>query len=106
MTAPGADSGEKPQNEGEQAPSSGACEALPSSRRVPNRLSGPPCPAYTGYEAPPSTPAYTGYEAPPASRRRAAHRRPPTHSSRAAAAVRGYTAPGCSQPGYGQPGLH
>ena len=77
MTVPGGDSGEKPQNEREQAPSEGTYEAPPIEQ------SGPP----TGYEAPPSTPGYTGYEAPPS---------PPGYG--------GYDAqPGYSPPGYPPP---
>lgn len=58
MTAPGGDSGEKPQNEGEQAPSEGTYEAPPIEQS----------PARPGYEAPPTppnTPGNADYETPP-----------------------------------------
>lgn len=57
MTASGGDSGEKPQNEGEQGPSEGTYEAPPIEQtQAPSGYDAPP--------APPSAPAYTGYEAP------------------------------------------
>ncbi|HNA50136.1 MAG TPA: DUF4190 domain-containing protein [Mycobacterium sp.] len=106
MTAPGADSGEKPQNEGEQAPSSGAYEAPPieSPGAQPGYQAPPATPAYTGYEAPPSTPAYTGYEAPP-SFPPPGYSPPPAYPQQPGyPPPSGYTAPGYNQPGYGQPG--
>ncbi|WP_167098959.1 hypothetical protein [Mycobacterium sp. DL592] len=57
MTASGGDSGEKPQNLGEQGLSEGAYEAPPIEQT----------PAPSGFDAPsapPVPPAYTGYEAP------------------------------------------
>ena len=57
MTASGGDSGEKPQNQGEQGLSEGAYEAPPIEE----------IPAPSGFDtpaAPPPPPAYTGYEAP------------------------------------------
>ncbi len=111
MTAPGGDSGEKPQNEGEQAPSPGGYEAPPieAAGPQPGYQAPPSTPAYTGYEAPPSTPAYTGYEVPPSFP-------PPGYSPPPAYPQQpgyppppGYAAPGYNQPdygqlGYGQPG--
>ncbi|BBX09346.1 hypothetical protein MAIC_41490 [Mycolicibacterium aichiense] len=85
MTASGGDSGEKPQNAGEQGPSEGTHEAPPIEQN----------PASPGYETAPSgyesaPPAYPGYDAP------GAYPPPP-----------GYSAPGYPPPppGYGpQPG--
>lgn len=54
MTASGGDSGEKPQNEGEQGLSEGTYEAPPIEQSQ----------APSGFEPPPPPPAYTGYEAP------------------------------------------
>ncbi|WP_431237077.1 DUF4190 domain-containing protein [Mycolicibacterium aichiense] len=83
MTASGGDSGEKPQNAGEQGPSEGTHEAPPIEQN----------PASPGYESTPSgyeptPPAYPGYDAP------GAYPPPP-----------GYSAPGYPPPGYSpQPG--
>lgn len=58
MTASGGDSGQKPQNAGDQGPSEGTYEAPPIEEN----------PASPGYEPPsgyePTPPAYPGYEAP------------------------------------------
>lgn len=54
MTASGGDSGEKPQNQGEQGLSEGAYEAPPIEES----------PASPGFDTPAAPPAYTGYEAP------------------------------------------
>ncbi len=83
MTASGGDSGEKPQNAGEQGPSEGTYEAPPIEQS----------PTSAGYDAPsgyePTPPPYPGYEAP------GAYPPPPP----------GYGAPGYPPPGYGpQPG--
>lgn len=57
MTASGGDSGEKPQNQGEQGLSEGAYEAPPIEE-------SPVSPGFDTPAAPPVPPAYTGYEAP------------------------------------------
>lgn len=85
MTASGGDSGEKPQNAGDQGPSEGTYEAPPIEQN----------PVTPGYEPPsgyqPTPPAYPGYEAPGAYP-------PPSYGAPS------YPPPGYSpQPGYPPP---